>query len=102
MIEQDLNRVAGYFKVLADHSRIRILMVLLNGECCVNDLAVCLSMSQSAISHQLRVLRCERLVKSRKAGKQVFYSIADTHVQGVLAVGAEHVNRHYVSGGKLQ
>jgi len=100
MIErrQELNRIAGYFKVLSDHSRIRILTILLNDECCVNDLAACLSMSKSAVSHQLRVLRSEFLVKSRRAGKQVFYSISDAYVQETLISGKDHVLRHFGGG----
>lgn len=101
MIEQrqELNRVAGYFKVLSDCSRIRILTVLLDNEYCVNDLAACLSMSKSAVSHQLRILRSECLVKSRRAGKQVFYSISDVYVQETLTAGEDHVLRYFGGGG---
>ncbi|MDD3229502.1 MAG: metalloregulator ArsR/SmtB family transcription factor [Oscillospiraceae bacterium] len=95
---QEVSRVAGYFKVLSDHSRIHILTVLLNDECCVNDLAASLGISKSAVSHQLRILRSECLVKSRRVGKQIFYSISDAYVQGTLIAGEEHIHRRFGNG----
>ncbi len=95
---QKLNRIAGYFKVLSDCSRIRILTLLLNDEYCVNDLAACLGMSKSAVSHQLRILRSERLVKSHRAGKQIFYSISDTYVQETLTAEKKHILRYFGGG----
>lgn len=101
MIEQgqELNRVAGYFKVLADHSRVQILTVLLHGESCVSDLAADLGMTQSAVSHHLRILKSEHLVKARKDGKQVIYFILDSQVQDLLRAGQEHIRRYSGSGG---
>jgi len=83
--------VADFFKVFGDGSRIKILGLLLEGEMCVNDIAEKLSMSQSAVSHQLRVLRQNDLVKYRKDGKTVFYSLDDSHVENVLKQGISHI-----------
>ena len=71
--------------------RSRILFVLLEAEVCVCDLAAVLGMTQSAISHQLRVLKQNKLVKSRREGKSIFYSLADSHVRTVIAQGLEHI-----------
>ena len=85
--------VADFFFVFGDGSRIKILSLLLEGELCVNDIAERLSMTQSLVSHQLRVLRQNDLVKYRKEGKTVFYSLDDSHVENVLRQGIEHI-RH--------
>lgn len=79
------------FKVFGDTTRIKILYVLLQSELCVCDLADVLQMSQSAISHQLRVLKQMKLVKNRREGKTVFYSLADSHIQTIMSQGMEHV-----------
>ena len=79
------------FKIFGDATRIRILMVLFQSEVCVYDLAKLLNMTQSAISHQLRLLKQARLVKSRREGKIVFYSLADSHVRTMLNQGMEHI-----------
>ncbi len=79
------------FKVFGDSTRIRILYCLFTSEMCVCDIATLLSMTQSAISHQLNVLKRSKLVKSRREGKTVFYSLADAHVRTMLDQGVEHV-----------
>jgi len=90
--EHQLHDLAQLFKVLGDHTRIRILNALLCSELCVCDLTFILGMNQSAVSHQLRVLRDARIVKSRKIGKNVLYSLDDSHVADLLKKGAEHVD----------
>lgn len=85
--------LADFFKVFGDGTRIRILQILLEGERNVGELAEALDMSQSAVSHQLRVLRQNDLVKYRKEGKTVFYSLDDEHVRVVLEQGMTHI-RH--------
>lgn len=89
--EGELQRLGDFFKVLGDPSRLRLLGALQEEELCVCDLAAVLSMSQSAVSHQLRVLKQARLVKSRREGKTVFYSLDDLHVQSILQGGLEHI-----------
>lgn len=89
--EEVLNDLADLFKVFGDTTRIKILYVLLQSEMCVCDLAEMLGMTQSAISHQLRVLKQMKLVKNRREGKTVFYSLADGHIQTILNQGMEHI-----------
>ncbi len=89
--ETELYDLAELFKVFGDSTRIRILFVLFEAEVCVCDLAQALSMTQSAISHQLKILKQSRLVKSRREGKSVFYSLADGHVRTIIAQGREHI-----------
>lgn len=89
--DEVLYGVAELFKVFGDVTRIRILFLLLENEMCVCDIALILNMQQSAISHQLRVLKQARLVKYRREGKTVFYSLADSHVKTMLSQGIEHV-----------
>ncbi len=89
--DETLYRLADLFKVFGDSTRIRILYTLTRQELCVQDIADELSMTQSAISHQLRVLKQSALVKSRRDGKTVFYSLADDHVATIMAQGLEHV-----------
>ena len=83
--------LADLYKVFGDMTRIRILYALSCSELCVYDIATVLGMSQSAISHQLRVLKQAKLVKYRREGKIVFYSIADSHIHTILNQGLEHV-----------
>lgn len=85
--------VADFFKVFGDATRIKLLSLLAEGELCVGDIAEKLEMSQSAVSHQLRVLRQNDLVKYKKDGKTVFYSLDDEHVRIVLEQGMTHI-RH--------
>lgn len=89
--EDELYDLAELFKVFGDSTRIRILYVLFEAEVCVCDLAQALNMTQSAISHQLKILKQNKLVKSRREGKSVFYSLADNHVRTIIAQGREHI-----------
>lgn len=89
--ETKLYDLAELFKVFGDSTRIRILFVLFESEVCVCDLAQVLNMTQSAISHQLKILKQSRLVKSRREGKSIFYSLADDHVRTIIAQGCEHI-----------
>ena len=89
--EEELYDLAELFKVFGDSTRIRILFVLFETEVCVCDLAEILQMTQSAVSHQLRILKQNKLVKSRREGKSVFYSLADGHVRTIIDQGREHI-----------
>lgn len=89
--ETELYDLAELFKVFGDSTRIRILFVLSSAEVCVCDLARVLNMTQSAISHQLRILKQNKLVKSRREGKSIFYSLADGHVSTIIAHGRDHI-----------
>ena len=82
---------AELLKIYGDSTRLKILYVLFESEMCVCDIAQLLGMSQSAISHQLQVLKKSKLVKYRRKGKTVFYSLADSHVRTILGQGMEHV-----------
>lgn len=83
--------LAELFKIFGDSTRIKILYVLLESEMCVCDIAQLLNMTQSAISHQLRILKQSRLVKFRREGKTIFYSLLDNHVHSILSQGMEHL-----------
>ena len=87
----DLCELSELFRIFGDSTRIRILYVLFEAEMCVCDIAALLGMTQSAISHQLRALKNARLVKARREGKTVFYSLADDHVKTIIDQGLEHV-----------
>lgn len=89
--EEKLFDLAEFFKIFGDTTRIRILYVLMCSEMCVCDLAQLLDMTQSAISHQLRILKQMDLVKNRREGKSVFYSLADGHIKTILSQGLEHI-----------
>ena len=89
--EEELYDLAEQFKVFGDSSRIRILFVLFEAEVCVCDLAAALNMTQSAVSHQLKILKQNKLVKSRREGKSIFYSLADGHVRTIIDQGREHI-----------
>jgi ArsR family transcriptional regulator len=86
-----VERLSGTFKVLGDRTRVMVLYALSKHELCVCDLAAILKMSRSAVSHQLRVLRDARLVKYRRDGKMVYYSLDDRHVLSLFEQGLEHV-----------
>lgn len=90
--DEILYDLAELFKIFGDTTRIKILYVLSENEMCVCDIAALLGMNQSAISHQLRILKQSRLVKFRRDGKSVFYSLADSHVRTVIAQGMEHIS----------
>lgn len=90
--EDSLYDLAELFKVFGDSTRIRILYVLFESEVCVCDLAEMLNMTQSAISHQLKILKQNHLVRNRREGKSIFYSLADDHVRMILDQGMNHIN----------
>ena len=90
--EESLYDLAELFKVFGDSTRIRILWALYEAEMCVCDIAVLLNMTQSAISHQLRVLKQANLVKNIKKGKVVYYSLVDDHVREIFEQGLIHIN----------
>jgi ArsR family transcriptional regulator len=89
--EESLYDLAELFKVFGDTTRIRILYVLFEAEMCVCDIAQILNMTQSAISHQLRLLKQARLVRNRREGKQIYYSLADDHVRTIIGQGMDHI-----------
>ena len=89
--EEELQDLAEFFKVFGDGTRLKILYVLLTAEMCVYDIAAVLNMSQSAISHRLRVLKQMDLVKNRREGKTIFYSLADSHIVTILSQGLDHI-----------
>lgn len=89
--EETLYDLADFFKVFSDSSRIKILYALMQSEMCVCDLASALEMSQSAISHQLRILKQQDLVKYRREGKSVFYSLSDDHIKTIMCQGYHHI-----------
>lgn len=93
--KDDTERVSLLFKTLADPTRIRILFALKSDELCVCNIAFLLSMSQSAISHQLKVLRDTDLVRTRKSGKSVFYRLADEHVHMIFQKAYDHVREEH-------
>ncbi|MBZ4646992.1 MAG: ArsR family transcriptional regulator, lead/cadmium/zinc/bismuth-responsive transcriptional [Petroclostridium sp.] len=90
--EENLYDLAELFKVFGDTTRIKILYALFTSEMCVCDIAAVLGMTQSAISHQLRVLKHARLVKYRKEGKVVYYSLDDDHIKQIFDQGLNHIN----------
>ena len=89
--EEVIQNLADFYKVFGDVTRVKILCVLFQSELCVCDLAEVVGMTQSAVSHQLRVLKQMKLVKNRREGKIVYYSLADAHIQSILNQGMEHI-----------
>ena len=89
--EETLYDLAELFKIFGDSTRIKILYALFEAELCVNDIAEQLNLSQTAVSHQLRILRTNKLVSGRKDGKNVRYSLADDHVRTIIDMGLEHI-----------
>lgn len=89
--EDELYDLSDFFKVLGDSTRVKMMWALDECEMCVCDLAVLLNMTKSAISHQLKALRAANLVKHRKEGKVVFYSLTDDHVKEIVEKGLEHI-----------
>lgn len=92
--EDELYDLSDFFKVLGDSTRVRIMWALDENEMCVCDLAVLLNMTKSAISHQLRSLRDANLVKYRRDGKVVYYSLSDDHVKSIFEKGLEHIREN--------
>ena len=89
--EDILFDLAELYKIFGDSSRVKILCALLSKEMAVNDIADALQMTQSAVSHQLRILKANRLVKYRREGKSLIYMLADEHVSQILQLGVEHI-----------
>ena len=89
--EEELADLAELFKVFGDSTRIKILYALFEEELCVCDIAEVLNMTISAVSHQLRILKQNKLVKNRREGKSIFYSLDDDHVKKIIAMGKEHI-----------
>lgn len=96
--DSELYDLSDFFKVLGDSTRAKIMWALDESEMCVCDLAVLLNMTKSAISHQLRALRDANLVKNRRDGKNVFYSLADDHVKQIFEKGLEHIREEKREG----
>lgn len=92
--EEELYDLAELFKVFGDSTRIRILHALIETELCVGDMAQILNLTQSAVSHQLKILKDAKLVKFRREGKIIFYALDDEHVRTILSMGVEHVEEH--------
>ncbi len=92
--EDVLANLSDFFKVFGDETRLKILHLLLLKELCVCDIAKTLDMTDSAISHQLRVLKANRLAKSRREGKSIFYSLDDEHIKTLLTQGLEHISHN--------
>ncbi|MCW6660914.1 metalloregulator ArsR/SmtB family transcription factor [Aerococcaceae bacterium NML201209] len=90
-MERELEKLADFFKVLNDLTRLKILYALEDGELTVNQIAAVVTMTVSAVSHQLRVLREHKLVKARKEGKYAYYSLDDDHVQAILEIALIHL-----------
>lgn len=89
--EEMLYDLAEFYKVFADSTRIKMLYALSKAEMCVCDIAEILGVSQSAVSHQLRMLKQMKLVKYRREGKSIFYSLSDEHIESILSKGMEHI-----------
>ena len=89
--EDELYDLAELFKVFGDSTRIRILFALFEADICVCDLAASLNMTQSAVSHQLKALKTGKLIKSRREGKAIYYSLDDDHVKTIIEMGKEHI-----------
>lgn len=88
---EELYELAELFKIFGDSTRIRILYVLFDHELCVSDIAELLNMSQSSVSHQLRILKDAKLIKYRRDGKSIYYSLDDDHVYHIIEMGIEHI-----------
>lgn len=89
--DETLYDLAELFKIFGDSTRIKILYALLESELCVCDIAKLMDVTQSAVSHQLRVLKASKLVKFRREGKVIYYSLADQHVMSILSQGMDHI-----------
>lgn len=89
--EEEIIDLADMFKIFSDSTRLRIILSIINTELCVCDLCELLNLNQSTVSHQLQILRSSKLVKYRKEGKQVFYSLQDEHVEQIISQALEHI-----------
>ncbi len=97
-IEEEIIDIADFFKVFGDPTRLKILFLLEKGESSVNNIAEALQMNQSTISQQLRLLRVSRLVRHRKDGRRIFYSLNDSHIEKILKMGVEHYEETFSRG----
>lgn len=88
---KQIDQLSAFYKIMGDSTRLMLLMALESGELCASDLANVTSMSRSAVSHQLKALKQANLVRSRRAGKTIFYELDDEHIHSVLKVAFEHV-----------
>ncbi len=95
--KEKIGQMADFFKVFGDATRLRILFILQEGEMAVQAVADALGMHQTAISQQLKLLRSSRLVKFRKEGRSIYYSLNDDHIVKILSMGLEHINETHVS-----
>jgi ArsR family transcriptional regulator len=91
MDEEEIFRLGDVFKIFGDSTRLKLLLLLTEGEMCVLDITQKMNMNQSAVSHQLKILKQSKLIRSRREGKQIFYSLDDDHVRSIIALGREHV-----------
>ena len=89
--DDELIDLSEFFKIFGDSTRIKIINVLINGEVCVCDIAYILNMTHSAISHQLKILKQSKIVRYRKVGKMVYYSLDDSHITEIFNKGVEHI-----------
>ena len=89
--DEYLYDLSDFFRVFGDTTRIKILYVLFENELCVGEIATVLNMNQSAVSHQLRILKDAKLIKFKRVGKMIFYSLDDDHVRNIISMGMEHV-----------
>lgn len=89
--EEEIIEMADVFKLFSDSTRLRIICAILNNELCVCDLCELLKLTQSNVSHQLQLLRTAKLVKYRKEGKQVYYSLQDNHVEAIIRMALDHI-----------
>lgn len=89
--ERDFDQLADFFSIFSDPARLKILSVLMEKEVCVKELADATGMNQSAVSHQLRVLKQSRIVRSRREGKNIYYSPDDSHIETIINFGIEHI-----------
>lgn len=89
--ENEMYDLAELFKCFGDSTRVRILCAIFDEEMCVSDLAETLTMTQSAVSHQLKLLKSAKLIKNRREGKSILYSLADDHVHSIISLGLEHI-----------
>ena len=90
--EEKLIDLAELFKIFGDSTRIKIINILLEEELCVNDISKKINISQSAVSHQLRILKSSKLVKYRKEANMIYYSLDDEHIKKIFELGCEHIN----------
>lgn len=84
--------ISELFKIFGDSTRVKIINILIDQEMCVGDIANAINVSQSAVSHQLRILKSSKLVKYRKEGKEMYYSLSDDHVEKIFRMGCEHID----------